>query len=310
MKKINQFLFAAVAAGTVQIASALNYSPTDVLLVFREQGFPNDVLFDLGSVSNYLGHPLGTPIPVSYDSTLVADNFGGSLSGVDFALEAAVSQQSSVGNVWLTDQNLSSPPPDMGLGSFGQLRSKIESIGTLATILTSSNGTPSFVDPITDRNSYDFVASGGVVVTPTPLTYLSVPTMGGGAPCVVETVNPTTLAFYQVAVNNSTPKPPAALVGAVTLDALGNLYFTAGELPPLPHSTATGITADRIGQTSTVSFSTTAGVNYQLLYSTDLSSGIWTPVSGATTSGDGTIQSLSDFNATDAARFYKIQSNY
>jgi len=314
MKKLKYFLLTAFAAGTVQIASAVNYSPTDLLLVFREPpSFPNDVVFDLGPVGNFLGHAAGTVIPVSYNASVVSNNFNNTLSGVTFILAAAVSNQSPVGLVWLTDENLASAPPDVPLSSFGTLRSKIESVGTLATVITSSNATPYFVDPITDRDSYDFIVSGGQIVSPagqSPPVYLSVGTMGGTAPCTVEAVNPTTLAFYQVQVNNSTPQPPATLIGAFTLDALGNLSFTAGQLPPLPPAQISGISADSVGQTTTISFTTTNGVNYQLQYTTDLSGG-WTPVPGVPViNGDGTVQSFTDPNAIDPARFYRIQSTY
>ena len=82
-------------------------------------------------------------------------------------------------------------------------------------------------------------------------------------------------------------------------------------MPTLPVTTITGIDADPINsQYATISFNTVNGVNYTLYYATDID-GPWAPVPGAGfVSGDGTAQSLSDYNAVDPIRYYRVKTIY
>src|SRR6266487_452522 len=85
-KGFPQFLLTLLAAGTACSAGAFNYSDSDLLLVFRKDGF-RDVEFDLGSVSNYLGKAAGTKLTVSkWDLAGVRANFNNSLASVKFLL--------------------------------------------------------------------------------------------------------------------------------------------------------------------------------------------------------------------------------
>src|SRR5689334_6542213 len=112
MKKLKPLLLAALAAGAVQTASALNYSSTHLLLVFRQDG-AKDVLFDIGSVSNYMGLAVGTTVPINYNRNAVLTNFPGGLSGVRFAVAGTTSQLDSYPRVWLTDAAVYTAPADM-----------------------------------------------------------------------------------------------------------------------------------------------------------------------------------------------------
>jgi len=69
MKKLNYLLVAVWATGAAQVASGLNYSPTDLLLIFRQDN-QKDVEISLGSVSNYLGLATGTAVPVSFNKNV------------------------------------------------------------------------------------------------------------------------------------------------------------------------------------------------------------------------------------------------
>ena len=57
---MKNFLKLAVllVAGLANSLSAFTYTDSDLLLVFRKSGY-NDVLFNLGNVSNYLGRANG-----------------------------------------------------------------------------------------------------------------------------------------------------------------------------------------------------------------------------------------------------------
>src|SRR5207248_5528591 len=130
-------------------------------------------------------------------------------------------------------------------------------------------------------------------------------------PLPVDAANPTTLAFYELRISGANPAPAASLIGAFTLDAGGNLTFTAGTLPPLPAAMITGISADPFNSgTSTISFTTSNGVNYQLFYAPS-PAGTWARVPGVLpAAGNGTLQMLIDDNSTDPIRFYRIKSTY
>src|SRR6476646_8693503 len=82
--KLSSVLF---LAGLAHSLSAFTYSDSDLLLVFRKTG-SSDVLFNLGSVSNELGHANGASWSVTnYNFNLVHSNFG-DLSGVTYILMA------------------------------------------------------------------------------------------------------------------------------------------------------------------------------------------------------------------------------
>lgn len=285
----------------------MNYTPTDLLLVFRQDG-QKDVEFDLGSITNFLGKPAGTRVTVAYDSATVLANFS-SLDGVRFGLVAASGQTDSQPRVWVTDATIATAPSDLTYSAFGVLRDKIESVGIAATLATLSNSAPYAVST-SSSSSYDYLVTSGIGSAVSTMYGDSPVPMGGVVPLPVDGANPTSLALYEVQVSTANPKPAATLSGSFTLDAKGGLTFTAGQVPPLPPTTILNISADIQNNMNTITFNTTNGVNYQLLYSTVLRSN-WAPVPGAgTAAGDGTVQSLTDYNPSDAARFYRVQSTY
>jgi hypothetical protein len=309
MKKMKYLLLAALAAGALQSANALNYSSTDLVLVFRKDG-QKDVEFDIGSVSNYLALAPGTRQSVAYNLNAVMTNFNNSLAGVSFAVVGTTSQLDPLPRVWLTDASVYVSPADVTFSKFSQLTSKIDSVGVNAVIYTASNAAP-YVVATAASSSYDYLVTGGVLSSVTTLRGDAPTPVGGGTPLPVDAANPATIALYEVVISVVNPKPPATLVGGFTIDSAGSLYFTARGLPPLPTSRITDVQADPLNsQSSTVSFTTANGANYSLYYSPDLS-GPWAPVPGAgVANGDGTVQSLIDYGATDPIRYYRIKTTY
>jgi len=301
MKKLNRFILAAMAAGAVQTASAVNYSPTHMLLVFRDPAKAlSDVIIDIGSVSNYLSLTSGTKVQVSYPFSQVTNNFGGSPNGnIDFLVVAATdtSLQDPVDRVWATDYYTSPTPSDVSSDVLTVMRSAIDKVGTKASSLTTNSATAPFIISPGSVNSYTLIVSQN--------TGNSVKTFHGVTAFPVEKVSPTTVPFYEF---RSYSGVPATLVGSFTLESGGNLWFTAKQLPPLYASRFTHVSFDKDAQSSTISFTTTNGVNYKVLYSTDVTGG-WTPLSSPAY-GDGTIQSITDYDASDPARFYLIESTY
>lgn len=95
-------------------------------------------------------------------------------------------------------------------------------------------------------------------------------------------------------------------VGYFTFKTNGTFYFS---LPTPPSTTITSVAV--VAGTITVKFNTVTGVNYSLVYSTNLSlgRGSWTAIPGSV-AGTGATGALTDSSATDAARFYSVKSSY
>jgi hypothetical protein len=295
LKTLSRVLCVAAVLSAAPFARALNYSNTDLLLVFRKDGF-NDVEFDLGAVSNYVGLASGTSKTAPYDTSLVASNFNGSLNGVTFLLVAATGLDSNQPRVWLSDVYQSTTPTAMTLSKFSQIRSKISSIGQQASVITSSNASPAIIAS-GQPGSFTYVASDANL---TPASSL-----GGLTGFPLEALAPGTVEFYEFQISTVSPKPAAPLLGTFTMDAAGTLTFTAGAAPALTAATINGIS--RSGTTATVSFSTVSGLKYQLRFANGLP-GSFTAV-GSPIAGDGTPKSVTD-NSSDAIRFYEIETTH
>ena len=288
-------LFSAVTAASIQLAGAFNYNDGDLLLVFRKDGF-NDVEFNLGSVSNYLGLANGARRTVSnWDASLVRSNFNNSLASVRFLLLSATSVTDPLRRIWGTSANLAphTPPTDLSGSRWGALRSKINFMGSEATAVSVTNASQIYIAAASDSSSYTFIASDG--------GQLDATTVGGLAPFPVDTENPATLLFYEVKISNLAVKPPAPILGSFCLDGGGNLTYTAGPLTPLPRP---AISLTRSGNNSTISFLTTNCGNYRLVFATDIG-GPWT-VGASSVAGDGTVKTLTD-STSGAQRFYEVQ---
>ena len=159
MKKLLLLSLSFVAG--VHTACAFTYTNTDLLLIFRKDGF-NDVEFNLGSVSNFLGHADGAQLSVTnWDQSLVRGNFNNSLAGVDVTLQAATANEDSQRRVWLTDASATGTPTDVSGSKWSQLRSKIDFVGVQATIVTDASADQSYVVSANLPSSYTQIASSG-----------------------------------------------------------------------------------------------------------------------------------------------------
>jgi hypothetical protein len=224
MKTLHALCLALGLLGYAQGAGAFTYSDTDLLLVFRKDNYP-DVMYNLGSVSNYLGRANGSAVPVTnWDSTVAQANLGGSLSGAKFILVAVTPLEPPL-RLWLSDASASSNPADETYSKWSGQRSKVNAIGVLGAA-SGGSGNAVVVLPASDPNSYSFIASAGGT--------LDAATMGGAVSFPVEQEIPGQVRFYEIEVSTLNPKPLSNLVGAFTLAADGKLNFVAGngETPP------------------------------------------------------------------------------
>ena len=117
--RLSTLLLMFWGAAVMPSASAFTYADGDLLLVFRKDGF-NDVEFNIGSVSNYLGRANGTKLTVSnWDLNLVRANFNNSLASVKFLLVAATSSTDTSRRIWSTSAQLSPDHDAPGQGEKG-----------------------------------------------------------------------------------------------------------------------------------------------------------------------------------------------
>jgi hypothetical protein len=322
MKKIIYLTLAVLALAAPSLTRAWTYKDGDVLLVFRESAIPstfpspnNDVEFDLGSVTNFLGKTNGyTTTVTGWDLTKVQAVYGSDLTGVSVVLIAATSPTNTSPTAyfsaalpqsfWLNGAEPFNTAYNVSPSVWQGFWTKINSIGTRPGLyLPVAQQTASYSFPPSSVLSYDhIVASDNYVKAGAQNTINAdwLPQFGGFAPFTVEGVAPGSFGFLAVPSSTASVKPLDTYVGTFTIDNLGNLTFTAG--PPTP--SVTGITHS--GNTSTVSFTTGLSGNYSLVYTNKLGgpSTNW-PAIGGSLVGDGNINSLTSSTA-DASGFFKV----
>jgi hypothetical protein len=308
MKKTLHFTIAGLAWLAVlatPLARAWTYRDTDVLLIFRESG-SYDVEFDIGNVSQFLGHTAPYSAQVTgWDPTLVNTTFGGSVSGVSVVLAATTASSSGSPSSWLSSSGGVTSVNDVTYtGWESGLYDLIDGIGVApvadgekaaeanAYVIAESGATGKGQSSLA---SYYYIVTGGGVRG----AYIT--EFGGNVPFVVEGVAPATLGFWQIQPSTTIPKPEASYIGTFDIDASGNLYFYVGSLAP----TITAVTQS--GVTTTVSFTTLANGSYSVVYSPDLTIPVsqWSQVAGPT-AGNGGIQSLNFTSPGDAADYYEV----
>ena len=306
MKKLLPLTLAALGLLAVRPAHAWSYNPGDLLLVFRNGS--SDVEFNIGTVSNYLGHGAGyTATVTGWDPTLVTSTFGSStnlntfpsLAGVDVLLVAVTGTPQTA---YVSGAEPNTTAYTVGPSAWtSSLYGAINSVGVRpltysATVTTNANSsaTNAYVLSATALTSYDTAVSGGTSTGLQDITQL-----GGKAPFQVETALPADLDFWAIAPNSATPKPADQLVGRFVLRTNGVLTFIAG-----PRPSVQGLV--RSGSISTVSFTTTVGNTYTLAHTNILTAPLsqW-PVDGVTVTGDGNVKTINHTNS-GSAEFYEV----
>jgi hypothetical protein len=284
-------------------ARAWTYNNGDLLLIFRETGH-NNVEFDLGSVSNYLGYPNGyTNVVAGWNFNVVTTNYSLTNSAVQFALIASTSTTATNRTVWLSDSQPLFAVNDIGSASWGSgLAVPINTIGQGGqSDPAAPAGTNYDVLANTSPYAFDYITS---INGSTPA---AIPYLGGGSPITFEVTaaTPNTVLFYAIQPSSVTPKPAATLIGSFTLFANGTLVFQAGPLLDTP--TITSVAASN--SISTLTFTTKAAVKYRLIYSPLLSNSRsnWTILPNPV-AGTGTPGTAYDNSATVPQRFYAVQS--
>ncbi len=292
MKRLTLTTLAALVLLAAPLARAWNYNPGDLLLVFRNGA--QDVEFDLGSVTNFLGQTNGyTTTVTGWDLGLVTSTFG-SLNGVSMALLATGGTTN-----WLSSAEPNTTAYNGSSQAANILNSVISAVGTKPANLFNvpSNSVNAYSIDATPSGqyyhaSYDYIVSGGNG---------GIPQWDGNAPFTVEQSIPGFLDFWQVQATTIYPNPPPdTLIGTFTINASGGLTFVAGPRP----ATITSVTHG--GNTSQVKFTTTVGNTYSLAYTNQLGGAPSTwPVDAATVVGNGKANTITHA-ATGAVEFYRV----
>ncbi|HTR40629.1 MAG TPA: hypothetical protein VMH87_03360 [Pseudomonadales bacterium] len=293
------FLLALLAA---PLARAWSYNDGDLLLIFRETGF-NDIEYNLGSVSNLLGHANGyTTTITGWNPSPVTSQFGSDLTGVSVILVAVTSATNATPTAWL-----SSPDPNTtayNVGAWSQnLHSIISAVAnrpitspysyTLKPVAVTP--TNAFSISVSSGASYDSIVSGG--------TFANIPNLGGHSPFTVEQVIPGSFDFWAVQPTSVYPNPPPdQLVGTFTITAGGVLTFVSGPR----QSTITGV--NHSSNVSSVQFTTTVGNHYSVAYTNQLGGNTAWPVDAATIIGDGNIDTINHTNNNGGVEFYRVNT--
>lgn len=292
---MKNFILTILSASTLlatPLARAWTYSDGDVLLVFRNGS--QDVEFDLGSISNFLGKTNGyTTTVTGWDPGLVTGAFG-SLAGANLVLLATAGATN-----WLSGVEPNTTAYNVSSQGVNSLHGVINAVGNKPlypiNIPTAEPNAYSIdVGGQYETSSYDYIVSNG--------HFSGIPQLGGYAPFTVQQSIPGFLDFWQVQSTTVYPNsPPDHLVGTFYITSNGTLTFVAGPRPPALTSVS------RAGNVSTVQFTTTVGNTYSVAYTNSLGGPVsrW-PVDASTLIGDGNVDSLNHTNAGDAAEFYRV----
>ena len=210
---------ALVGAAISPSAQAFTYADGDVLLAFRELGY-NDVVFNLGSVSQFLGLPSGAVKTVTnWNATLTLANFGDTLDGASFAVLAVSAPQATASRSWLSDSDTATPT-HVTYSKWSTQHGAVAGVGKDAVAMLPAASTAYVRDP-GSSHSYTYIVGGG--------GSYDVTTLGGASAFPVEADilgDGATARFFEIKADNSSAIPQQ--VGTFSITADGQLTFTAG----------------------------------------------------------------------------------
>jgi len=229
-------------AGLSTTAWSMTYKDQDLLLAFR--GADNDVVFNLGSVTNFLNKASGTIINVTnFNIDVVKSKNGDSLDGVQVIL--AASSSADTRTAYITDVDAADGALPARVASVGDQTSTIARIGTISANYSTGD---------TNYNASVHSSEG---------SYSRIIDLGSGQPAKWDGVlgfnaeigMPAVLPFLQIQGYAYPVK-----LGAFSIDASGKLLFVAGSaaLPVTAPNLITGPANVTYRQGQTVTFSVEA----------------------------------------------------
>jgi hypothetical protein len=304
MKRIIFPIMALLGLLAAPLARAWSYNDGDLLLILRENGF-NDIEYDLGSVSNLLGHPNGYSTTITgWNTSVATTQFGSDLTGVDVILLAVTSPTNATPTAWVSGTEPDTTAYNVSSIAWSQnLHGIIGSIGNKPIVpyaLSPALGTPTnaySIDPSGTQGgaSYDYIVSGG--------SFANLPNLGGHSPFTVQQAIPGSFDFWAIQPTSIYPNsPPDKLIGTFTITKSGVLTFVSGprasEISGISHA----------GNVSSLQFSTTVGNQYSVAYTNQISGNATWPADAYAITGDGRTDTISHTNTGQAQEFYRINT--
>lgn len=297
------------------VAAPFLYSNGDLVLTFRKSGNASDYVVNLGRATNYNHLPQGT--------TLTITNLDAAQLGVAFpdynelkwsvaAANRALNQDPNypLQTVWVTR-----PRGEAGIQSAPWVRKGTASQGNAASQIAAVGGNAASASSLLTSGPANTATSVEIPVTHYYNVSTPIGIAGNYAGNFQGNVETSTAADFDGDAGNvsqadlyelqpGSGNPPGTYLGYFELKPDGSLTFNTGTALPV-RPTITGIT--RVGNVTTVSFSTEAGFTYRLRAVN--AAGLNTPVAAWTTGnsvvGNGTVQSLTD-TSSDESRFYVV----
>ena len=302
------------------------YADGDLILDFSKSGATYDVEVDIGnlaSLTNAAKTAGGTLQITAYNATNQLVGIFGNVNNLSFSVFGI--QNNASGSVaantsWLSDQQAGSSPNSAPNDLTGSVQNSLKTTENGILGLDGFGGYNSTGllpwSAANAANATNNSATVAIIPQGNVSSYTSRAGSFNGAPSGFP-ANTTSGTFSTKNTNTVSDlfefdpglgtSHLAVYVGYFTFKSDGTLYFSLpSAATPLP-TTITSVTKN--SGTVSVNFNTVVGTNYRLLYSTNVSlaRSSWTIIAGSV-AGTGATGTLSDTSATDAARFYTVQS--
>lgn len=260
----------------------------DLLVGFTVQS-GNDLIYDIGPVSQLTDGK-------TWDLSSLLSGYN--LNNVQWGVVGDANSQDGFNPqaTWVTTGG-STPTLINGSSAFDYIQTPIDALEENSPFNGLSMPGQSATVSSSDQNSWNQQTINGTLPTQFFNAY-------GGAAGAPNLTGPASDTLWQVLDDNSAP----TRLGSFTLSSGGVLTFNVNApTPPPPPPQILGIT--RLGDTSTVFFTTTNGSFTYTLYYTN-SAGLGGPLSSwpsvpTTVTGNGLTNSLQD-TTTDPNRFYRV----
>jgi hypothetical protein len=227
-------------------APAFNYRDSDLLLVFNTtyNGYRRspEVVFDLGSISNYLNVANGTTVPVANWSLSEVTTNLNVITNCNFTLLAASSNNLVLPTLWVADALTNQSPAGLYAPRFQVIWSRINSYGLAVSQVTGNSVGNDYIWPTNLNTSryllYQKSEFAQAMATPDlPLLNWSgvaggtagpaIATLGANLKFPIQNQIPGSSAFFALCATND-PLPTATKIGTFQMDANGNLTFKGG----------------------------------------------------------------------------------
>ncbi|MFN0067728.1 MAG: hypothetical protein ACKVYV_08850 [Limisphaerales bacterium] len=306
-----------LTAGTASAAPFL-YAPGDLVLAFRQSGAAADYVVNVGKATNYSALPPDTSLAVTNLSAAQLGSAFASLNGLRWSVAAAnrppIDPNYPLQTLWVarprTDPDVPGAPwLRKGAPVQGNAGAQIDGVGKNAALASSllpggpGNTATGVIVPVNNNfNVSQVIGTAGNYANNFQGTVENLTADDfEGAPANVSRSD-----LYELLPGTSTAgtlNAPGRHLGYFELKPDGTLTFNT---PATAGPEITSVT--RVGDVTTVSFSTVTGARYQLRATG--AAGLGSPVStwsaGPTLTGNGAVQALQD-SSTDAVRFFAVE---